>query len=61
MVMFEEEFSFVRASKWSVIKIVYVLARYLPFIDVATAIYIDSAPNLTEDQCKIVYSFDGCM
>lgn len=61
MVMFEEEFSFVRASKWSAIKIVYVLARYLPFIDVATAIYIDSAPNLTEDQCKIVYSFDGWM
>ena len=39
MVTFDEEFSFIRESNWSLIKMVYVLARYLPFIDVVTAIY----------------------
>jgi hypothetical protein len=53
--MFAEEISFILGSKWSPIKFVYLLSRYLPFVEFAVIIYHQISSNLSDIDCNIAY------
>ncbi|KAF9448156.1 hypothetical protein P691DRAFT_67697 [Macrolepiota fuliginosa MF-IS2] len=52
---FDLEFSLVWKAKWNPTKIMYLLARYLPFIDTSLVIYRHLAFTLSKGTCQRVF------
>ncbi|KAG1827921.1 hypothetical protein EV424DRAFT_1555011 [Suillus variegatus] len=57
-----EEWTFLRQSRWTKVKVLYIIARYVPFLFVITDIFLNFAPNEDTRKCKIlvyIYSSFG--
>ncbi|KAG2128488.1 hypothetical protein BD769DRAFT_701024 [Suillus cothurnatus] len=57
-----EEWKFLHQSRWSKVKVLYIIARYVPFLFVITDIYLNFSPNENPKKCKIlvnIYSSFG--
>ena len=39
LLRFDREFSFVLETKWTLVKFIFLLSRYTPFIDLAVIVY----------------------
>lgn len=52
--MLDLEYSLVWKAKWNVTKVLYLLARYLPFIDTSLVMYRESV-NLTRFVLEQIY------
>ncbi|KAF8346443.1 hypothetical protein F5887DRAFT_961995 [Amanita rubescens] len=61
LLMFDQEVSLIWGSKWTLVKVLYLLSRYMPFVDVTVVSYHQFVPLLTIDQCKIAYRINGSM
>ncbi|KAG2065842.1 hypothetical protein BDR04DRAFT_1234340 [Suillus decipiens] len=49
-----EEWKFLWWSHWTKVKILYIIARYVPFLFVITDIFLNFAPNENSQKCKIL-------
>ncbi|KAF6758757.1 hypothetical protein DFP72DRAFT_1064856 [Ephemerocybe angulata] len=49
---FPKEVSLIWASKWNLGKVLFLLSRYLVFVDVGVSIYYNLSPVLTIPQCQ---------
>ncbi|KAJ8094624.1 hypothetical protein PM082_010630 [Marasmius tenuissimus] len=57
-----DEVKHIWPSEWSTTKILYILQRYMPFIDtVILVLYNDFTPGLSDRFCRISYAISGCM
>ncbi|KAG1850027.1 hypothetical protein C8R48DRAFT_727947 [Suillus tomentosus] len=57
-----KEWTFLRQSRWTKVKVLYIIARYVPFLFVITDIFLNFAPNENTRKCKIlvyIYSSFG--
>ncbi|KAG1873977.1 hypothetical protein F4604DRAFT_764149 [Suillus subluteus] len=58
---FHEEWNFLRRSRWTEVKVLYIIARYVPFLLVVTDIYLHFSPNENTKKCKILDNiYLGC-
>ncbi|KAF8632903.1 hypothetical protein AX17_004749, partial [Amanita inopinata Kibby_2008] len=57
----EIEISLMWNSPWTPTKILFLLTRYLPFIDVPIALYHQFAPSITANTCVLTYQISGWM
>jgi len=57
MLTFLEEVEFVWKKPFSPVTLVFVITRYLPFIDNTFASIYDFVPNLSSPACKLLYRF----
>ncbi|KAG1873967.1 hypothetical protein F4604DRAFT_763976 [Suillus subluteus] len=51
---FHEEWNFLCRSRWTEVKVLYIIARYIPFLLVITDIYLNFSPNENTKKCKIL-------
>ncbi|KAJ3574789.1 hypothetical protein NP233_g1532 [Leucocoprinus birnbaumii] len=56
LLTFDWEVSFIWKSDWSVMKVLYLLARYLPFVDVTLVLYHHFAHNPTNYHCQRLFT-----
>ncbi|KAG1899682.1 uncharacterized protein F5891DRAFT_392687 [Suillus fuscotomentosus] len=49
-----EEWTFLLRSRWSKMKGLYIVTRYLPFIFLATNLYLYVIPNETSGKCRVL-------
>ncbi|KAG1751936.1 hypothetical protein EDD22DRAFT_850671 [Suillus occidentalis] len=49
-----EEWTFLRLSRWTKVKALYIITRYIPFLVLITDIYQFFAPNETINRCRMV-------
>ncbi|KAG2143406.1 uncharacterized protein EDB93DRAFT_1155994 [Suillus bovinus] len=57
-----EEWTFLCRSRWTKVKVLYIIARYVPFLFVITNIFLNFDPNENPKKCKIlvdIYSSFG--
>jgi len=57
-----EELKFLRQSRWTKVKVLYITTRYLPFLLLSMYIYLNLTPE-NPNKCKIlinIYSFFLC-
>jgi len=52
----ESEVNLIWPSKWSFIKVLYVLTRYLPFVDVSVLPVYDTSKTISLKTCKQLYT-----
>jgi len=63
--MFDEEVSLIWGSKWTLVKVLYLLSRYMPFVDATVVSYrkprLDDQYHLVDfNLCRPIYStFDN--
>ncbi|KAG1790747.1 hypothetical protein EV424DRAFT_1355198 [Suillus variegatus] len=48
------KWTFLRQSRWTKVKVLYIIARYVPFLFVITDIFLNFAPNEDTRKCKIL-------
>ncbi|KAF8907223.1 hypothetical protein CPB85DRAFT_1312162 [Mucidula mucida] len=48
-----EEIEFIWHAKWNIIKILYLLTRYLPFVNIAVAMWSQFTPNMSLEDCLV--------
>lgn len=58
---FHEELTFLLRSRWTKVKGLYVITRYLPFLILITYQHFDLALNENPNKCKIVISIYFCL
>lgn len=56
LLTFDLEVSLVWRAKWTVMKGLYLLARYLPFVDIVLALYHHFTSNSTVSQCQQLFT-----
>ncbi|KIJ11092.1 hypothetical protein PAXINDRAFT_15994 [Paxillus involutus ATCC 200175] len=56
-ITFDDEITFLRESRWSIVKIVYLVCRYLMFPFVITNTFRFLQRSLTVQQCKSYFEF----
>ncbi|KAM6499408.1 hypothetical protein JOM56_004916 [Amanita muscaria] len=61
LLVFSEEVSLIWPSPWTLVKVLYILSRYVPFIDTVISIHDQFTLNLTVAQCKTGYYITGAM
>ncbi|KAG1842624.1 hypothetical protein F4604DRAFT_1960835 [Suillus subluteus] len=49
-----EELKFLRQSRWTKVKVLYIIARYVPFLFIITDIYLNFSPIENPKKCKIL-------
>ncbi|KAG2054109.1 hypothetical protein BDR06DRAFT_1021089 [Suillus hirtellus] len=49
-----EEWSFLLRSRWGKMKALYIVTRYLPFIFLATDLYLYCTPNENPSKCRVL-------
>ncbi|KAG1794608.1 uncharacterized protein HD556DRAFT_417321 [Suillus plorans] len=54
-----EEWTFLLRSHWSKMKGLYIVTRYLPFIFLATNLYIDFTPNENPTKCRVLANIES--
>ncbi|KIJ11077.1 hypothetical protein PAXINDRAFT_15974 [Paxillus involutus ATCC 200175] len=57
-ITFDDEITFLRDSKWSIVKIIYLVCRYLMFPFVITNTFHYLQLGLTLEECKIYFQFE---
>ncbi|KAF8887424.1 hypothetical protein CPB85DRAFT_1441729 [Mucidula mucida] len=58
---FEQEVTLIWPSAWNITKILYLLTRYLPFVDAVLVLWHQFTPNMPLDQCYLAYKSTGWM
>ncbi|KAG2143740.1 hypothetical protein DEU56DRAFT_938938 [Suillus clintonianus] len=56
-----EEWTFLLRSRWSKVKALYVITRYLPFCLVTIYLYVNFAPNENSNKCRTVINIFSCL
>ncbi|KAG1728334.1 hypothetical protein EDB19DRAFT_1913833 [Suillus lakei] len=56
----EEEWKFLHRSRWSKVKGLYLIARYVPFFLITTDLYLNFAPNENPDKCRKLINIYSC-
>ncbi|KAG1830292.1 hypothetical protein DFJ58DRAFT_272514 [Suillus subalutaceus] len=56
---FHKEWKFLRQSRWTKVKVLYITARYLPFLLLAMYLYLNFSPE-NPDKCKILINTYSC-
>ncbi|KAG2032398.1 hypothetical protein BDR03DRAFT_49083 [Suillus americanus] len=51
---FHEEWNFLCRSRWTEVKVLYIIARYVPFLLIITDLYLNFSPNKNPKKCKIL-------
>ncbi|KXN80908.1 hypothetical protein AN958_06855 [Leucoagaricus sp. SymC.cos] len=59
--MLDLEVSQIWKSRWNVTKVLYLLARYLPFMDIPVLLYHQFAPSPPLTICNATYKYQACM
>ncbi|KAG1825374.1 hypothetical protein EV424DRAFT_1602524 [Suillus variegatus] len=54
-----EEWTFLLRSHWSKMKGLYIVTRYLPFIFLATNLYMDFTPNENPTKCRVLANIES--
>ncbi|KAF9442950.1 hypothetical protein P691DRAFT_779143, partial [Macrolepiota fuliginosa MF-IS2] len=55
LLTFEMEVSYIWKAPWNVMKILYILSRYTPFVDVTILVFFESGDGLTVETCRKLY------
>ncbi|KAJ3481662.1 hypothetical protein NLI96_g7507 [Meripilus lineatus] len=53
------EVDYMWSSKWSLVKILFILTRYLPIVDLTIMLFFDLNPGASTDACHILFSVAG--
>jgi hypothetical protein len=61
LIMLEIEVQLILTPRWSVIKAIYLLSRYLPFADMAVLLHYQLSRNLSEAQCRVAYMSESML
>ncbi|KAG2357609.1 hypothetical protein BDR07DRAFT_1419817 [Suillus spraguei] len=51
---FHEEWRFLLVSQWTKVKGLYIVTRYVPFLLLATNLYLSFSPNENPDKCRVL-------
>ncbi|KAG1732070.1 hypothetical protein EDB19DRAFT_1304899 [Suillus lakei] len=51
-----EEWTFLLRSRWTKVKCLYIITRYVPFLLLVTELYLFFTPNENPDKCRMVIS-----
>lgn len=51
---FHEEWKFLYRSRWTKVKALYIIARYVPFLFVITDLFLNFSPYENSKKCKIL-------
>lgn len=51
------EVSLIWTTRWSLLKILFLLARYIPFVYIPILIYHQFAPGVQPGRCQVIYDF----
>ncbi|KAG1721739.1 hypothetical protein EDB19DRAFT_496818 [Suillus lakei] len=54
-----EEWTFLLRSHWSKVKGLYIVTRYLPFLLIATNLYLSFIPNETPSKCRVLNNINS--
>lgn len=57
---FHEEWRFLRQSRWTKVKVLYIITRYLPFILVAIYLCLNFIKNETPSKCSMLINSYSC-
>jgi len=57
LLMFEMEVSYIWQAPWNMMKVLYILSRYMPFIDITVAVLYVSGDILPVEICKILHQY----
>ncbi|KAG2121498.1 hypothetical protein BD769DRAFT_1005149 [Suillus cothurnatus] len=55
-----QEWTFLLLSRWSKVKSLYVIARYVPFLLLAGHLYMNFIPNENSDKCQLLNNICSC-
>ncbi|KAG1739548.1 hypothetical protein EDB19DRAFT_2025101, partial [Suillus lakei] len=56
-----EEWTILLRSRWTKVKSLYIITRYIPFLLIVTELYQYFAPNENTNKCQIVISIYSCL
>jgi len=59
IVTLSSEITLVWPSRWGLLKILFILTRYLPFVDVPGILYTRLKPSITVGECSNAFKFTG--
>lgn len=59
LLTFQSEIDLIWRSHWSIVKILFLLTRYMPAVDVTLVIRYQFASSLSEHDCRILYDVAG--
>ncbi|KAG1726125.1 hypothetical protein EDD22DRAFT_447134 [Suillus occidentalis] len=54
------EWTFLLRSRWSKVKGLYIIARYVPFLLLAGHLYMNFIPNENSDKCQLLNNVCSC-
>ncbi|KAG2137033.1 hypothetical protein DEU56DRAFT_980762 [Suillus clintonianus] len=57
-----KEWIFLRRSRWTKVKALYIITRYIPIVLIAVDLYLNLTPNQNPNKCHIIisiYSYSG--
>ncbi|KAG2746817.1 hypothetical protein P692DRAFT_20738765 [Suillus brevipes Sb2] len=54
------EWTFLLRSRWSKVKGLYIIARYVPFLLLAGHLYMNFIPNENSDKCQLLNNICSC-
>jgi hypothetical protein len=55
-----QEWTFLLLSRWSKVKSLYIIARYVPFLLLAGHLYMNFIPNENSDKCQLLNNICSC-
>ncbi|KAG1809115.1 uncharacterized protein BJ212DRAFT_616636 [Suillus subaureus] len=55
-----KEWTFLLRSRWTKVKALYIIARYVPFFFIATDLYLTFVPNENPDKCRMLIGIYSC-
>ncbi|KAF8995942.1 hypothetical protein BDQ17DRAFT_1330286 [Cyathus striatus] len=61
LLTFYLEVNFVWKRNWNVVKILFLITRYLPFIAATTSLTIQFLPHTSAVKCKMLYTTIACL
>ncbi|KAG1897204.1 uncharacterized protein F5891DRAFT_539520 [Suillus fuscotomentosus] len=56
-----EEWTFLLQSRWTKLKALYIVARYIPFFFIATDLYMIFTPNENPNKCRMLINIYSCL
>ncbi|OJA20921.1 hypothetical protein AZE42_00901 [Rhizopogon vesiculosus] len=57
---FHEEWTFLLRSRWTKVKGLYIVARYVPFLLFTTHLYMNFIPDENPDKCQMINNVCSC-
>ncbi|KAG1785244.1 uncharacterized protein HD556DRAFT_149374 [Suillus plorans] len=55
-----EEWTFLRQSRWTRVKVIYIFARYVPFFSMTMGLYMTFAPVENPNKCRVLINIYSC-